>query len=78
MRESPPTCQNHILKRTAFRAGIALQPGAPNPFMRLEATENHLDQCRKRARLPVLTARFTTCQPPQMRPTSIAHFTLSP
>ena len=78
MRESPPTCHDDILKRTAFRAGIALQPAAPNPFMRPQKTTNHPDQCQKRARLSVLTAHFIPCKPPQMRPPSITYFTLSP
>ena len=70
--------RNSILKRPSFRAGIALQPAAPNPFMRPRATTNHPAQCRQRAPLPVLTECFTPCLPPQMGTTSTAHFTLSP
>ena len=77
MRESPSTCQNHILKRMAFQASIALQPAAPNPFMRPEATEHHLDHCQKQARLPVLTHALYP-RPIHMRPSSTTHFTLSP
>jgi hypothetical protein len=78
MTESPPTCHNCILKRMAFRAGIALQPAAPNPFMRPKTKTNHTDQYLQRALLSALTAHFTPCKPPQMRPPSTAHFTLSP
>lgn len=74
MRESPATRHDDILKCTAFRASIALQPVAANPFMRPQKTTNHPDQCQKSARLFALTAHFTSCKPPP----SIIYFRLSP
>ena len=78
MMERPSLHQNGILKRSSFRAGPDLRSAVMDTINRFQATEIHIDQCRKTTPQPDLTSSTRRWRPPQVAPNDTTLVMLSP